>query len=89
MPSLSPASSWCRFKFSNSQWIIFVLLRCEIKDVVHIHNDDGSDNNDCAEGYKAHTVVDCRSNKGQQEYPEDNIISLPNEGEWVCERLFD
>jgi hypothetical protein len=54
-----------------------------------MHNDDGSYNNDCAEGYKAHTVVDCRSNKGQQEYPEDNIISLPNEGEWVCERLFD
>jgi hypothetical protein len=38
--------------------------------------------------YKARTVFHCRK-KGKQKNPKGSIISLPNQGEWVSELLFD
>ena len=66
----------------------FVLIRREIEDVVgiQIQNEPYSDNN--GKHDKARTVFHGRKKRNQKK-PEGEIISLPNEGERVHERLFN
>jgi hypothetical protein len=77
------------FNYScNSEGISFELLRCELEDVVRIQIKSEPYKNNYGKRNKARTVVDDRK-KGKQKNPEDSIISIPNQPEWVSERLID
>ena len=68
--------------------MIFVLLRREIEQIVRKQIQNEPYSNNYRKHDKACAVVNDRK-KREQKNPEDGIISLPNKGEWVSERLFD
>jgi hypothetical protein len=72
----------------NSEGITFILLWREFEDVVRIQISNEPNKNNDGKHDKARTVFHCRK-KGEQKNPEDSIISFPDQGEWVSERLFD
>lgn len=77
------------FNYSrNPEWKSLILLRLEIQNVVRIKIDYKPYNNDHGEGYKARAIVDCCKERNQED-PEDEIVSLPDEREWVGESLLD
>jgi hypothetical protein len=64
------------------------LLWCELEDIIRIQIRTEPYKNNYGKGDKARTVFHGRK-KGKQKNPEGKIISLPDQGEWVCEPLLD
>jgi hypothetical protein len=62
----------------NSEGITFILLRCELEDIIRIKINTEPYKNNHGKHYKAHAVVDCRK-EGKQKNPEGKIICLPDE----------
>jgi hypothetical protein len=64
------------------------LLKRGFKDVVGIQVQYQPDPDDDGKKYEARSIID-QGKKGQQENPEDGIIGLSYQGEWVHEGLLD
>jgi hypothetical protein len=72
----------------NSEGKSFVPFRQELENVIRIQIYHQPHKNNYGKRDKARAVFHC-CEKGKQKYPEDGIISFPDQGEWVSEPLFD